>query len=612
MAEPASQFPFSFAALSDAPPPGLRVSMRLLSPVLVLARGEGGIYARPGGIRTVRGSRHVLVADSIDHDWVRDGSSIRPLPADTPAEVSASLGARAPDGLVLADVLALVAAATSGLPVEVAPELLVPAEVPVSVLPDAIHVPGLQGTPYPYQARGIRWMHGVLARGAGLILADEMGLGKTLQIIGLLLLDPPANERPVLIVCPGTLLANWEREIARFAPSIDARVHHGALRPGTAAGLTTCPLVLTTYDTLVSDRPIFAGVPWHLVVCDEAQAVRNPDTARRRALDGLERRACIPVTGTPVENTLLDLWSLVDLALPGLLGNRERFEDRYPDGSDAASMLAGLTAPVVLRRRVADVAQDLPERIDIDVPLDFGSALAAGYRRIRRETLAEYGAAGPLVATGRLSLFCAHPRLVPPTAGANTSEFEDAALDGRDHVEGASAVPKLERAAELVLEAFGNGQKVLVFAVFNRCAELLFERIGPVSGLLSGTINGGTPSGERQGIVDRFSAHPGPALLVLNPRAAGTGLNITAATVVIHYTPVWNPALESQASARAYRRGQERPVTVYRLWYRDTVEEVMIARCATRLDLAAGAVPFGKPGAGELQRALEMEPGETL
>ena len=611
MAESPVPSPPPFAALRDAPPFGVQVSTRLLSPVLVLERANGGIRARPGGVRTVRGRRRVLTADSIEHDWVRDGDVVRPLPADAPARIASLLGARTPEALRLTDVLELAASAAADLPVEVSPDLLRPADMPVSALPDTIDIPGLQAVPHPYQARGIRWMRGVLDGGGGLILADEMGLGKTLQIIGLLLLDPPVPERPVLVVCPGTLLANWEREIARFAPSVDFRTHHGARRPGGTTGLLAAPVVLTTYDTLVSDRPIFAGVSWHLVVCDEAQAVRNPDTVRRRALAGLERRACVPVTGTPVENTLLDLWSLADLAVPGLLGPREGFEDRCPDGGDAAVMLADLTAPMVLRRRVADVARDLPERIDIDVPLDCGPGLAAEYRRVRRETLAEHGAAGPLVATGRLSLFCAHPWLVPSPVGEGMSSLENAVLERRGHVPGAAATPKLDRAAELVREAFANGRKALVFAVFNRCAELLLGHVGPVPDLFAGTINGGTAAADRQHIVDCFSAHAGPALLVLNPRAAGAGLNITAATVVIHYTPVWNPALESQASARAHRRGQEHPVTVYRLWYRDTVEEAMIARSAARSDLAADAAPFGKPDAEELRRALEIEPSDS-
>jgi SNF2 family DNA or RNA helicase len=439
----------------------------------------------------------------------------------------------------------------------------------------------------------------------GLILADEMGLGKTLQIIALLLMDPPKPSAPALIVCPTSLIANWVREFSRFASGLSVLVHRGPTRAGIYRGLTTTNIVITTYDTLVNDISIFTAFEWSWVVCDEAQAIKNPDSNRRNVLCSVMRRWSIAMTGTPVENSLLDLWSLTDFVIPGLLGTRRDFESDFPDDVESAKALSPITDPIILKRRVTDVAGDLPERLDIDIPLELGVELGEHYIAVRKETLANYPTAGALVATLQLQLICAHPWLRIKKISSDTEGDDAELLRGDAHP---LITPKMERTLDLLQEAFFNGDKVIVFALFNRVGDLLKEAFQGFPTAFWGAINGKTPQEERQPIIDSFTEHNGPGCLILNPKAAGAGLNITAATVVIHFTPVWNPALEAQASARAHRRGQIRPVTVYRLFYKDTVEEVMIDRSLWKSELANESVPVSSRDIDDLKRALEISP----
>jgi SNF2 family DNA or RNA helicase len=466
---------------------------------------------------------------------------------------------------------------------------------------EQISIEGLKADLFPYQARGVQWMGDTINRTGGLILADEMGLGKTLQIIALLMIEPPHHGSPALIVCPTSLIANWLREIVRFAPSLSILVHRGGHRTGIASGLQTSQVVICTYDTMVNDISIFSSFEWSWVICDEAQAIKNPRSNRREAIATIPRKRAIPMTGTPVENTLVDLWSLTDFAIPELLGSLSEFEILFPDSLTSAQELKRLTDPIILKRSVADVADDLPERIDIDVPLELDDQLIDHYREVRDATMAKYPVAGALVATLQLQLVCAHPWL-----RETKHEMEDAEIVTREELP--LLTPKMERATDLLREAFVNGRKVIVFALFNRIGDLLKKACLPLPDAYWHAINGGTPQEDRQTIIDEFTAHNGPACLVLNPKAAGAGLNITAATVVIHFTPVWNPALETQASARAHRRGQTQPVTVYRLFYVETVEEIMVDRSAWKRDLANETVPVSTRDANDLKRALEIMP----
>ena len=599
--------PKNWAAAAASLGDGLAVLDSVLDPVLVVRRHDGRYQAVLEAVRMRRGQAYVMSAPGLDFAWVRDDTSLRPLPHDTPDLVRDRLVGLNPNDLSFPEVLALQRASDDRLRVEIAPEALRDASVETLASPDGFAVPGLQATLYPYQAGGVAWITDTVREAGGIVLADEMGLGKTIQIIGAMLLEPPTPDAPALILAPTTLIANWTRELLRFAPGLTVRVHRGPDRARLPRDLLGAQVLLTTYDTAVNDLVLFRAVEWSWLICDEAQAVKNPAAQRRIAVASIPRLRTVPVTGTPVENHLLDLWSLVDLAVPGLLGDQTVFETLFPDGGEAARRLAQITAPVVLRRRVQDVADDLPERTDVEVPVELGSTLAANYDAVLDETLERYPNTGALVATGQLQLFCAHPWLRSAEPGA--TDWEDRIEIARSS--GAALLtPKLERAVNLLVEAFENGRKVLIFANFNACGPLLREaadRMGAPEAFW-GAINGSTPAADRQPMVDRFAAFEGSAVLVLNPRAAGAGLNITAATVVIHYTQVWNPALELQASARAHRRGQTEPVTVYHMFYVDTVEEVMMERSRRRREMGAEAVPPSGQDREDLQRALGLRP----
>ena len=605
MTDGPASLPADFRQISAAPPQGWELSSRIVQPEIRIRKEGAGFAIHVAGTRTVRGEKKVWDAPGPDYNWVADGNVIRPLPHDTPAIVRQMLGGQLPKTLSFPDVVRLVRLGNPDIPVIAEESVFHSAQSAAADLRPDQDIPGLHATLFPYQAQGVAWMDQTIRHTGGLILADEMGLGKTIQIIALLLCEKPETSRPALIICPTSLIANWRKEIMKFAPELSVLIHRGHNRTGITAGLQRAQVVLSTYDTVVNDISIFAGMTWSWLICDEVQALKNPDSGRRRSVGRIPRQRTIPMTGTPVETSLLDLWSLADLAIPGLLGSREDFEADHPDSEESAKNLARLTDPVVLCRKVRDVAGDLPERIDIDLPLELGDELSRRYDEVLAETLEKYPVAGNLVATGQLQLFCAHPWL---QGSGDPERDQDAGINPSAGMP--LFTPKVERAIAILEEAFRSGRKVLIFAIFNRCGEILREAAqGRLPDAYWGAINGGTPQEERQAIVDAFSCHDGPGCLVLNPKAAGAGLNITAATVVIHFTQAWNPALESQASARAHRRGQTEPVYIYRLFYEDTVERVMIDRSQWRRELGNEAVPVSSRDADDLKRALSIRPG---
>ncbi|NHN66345.1 DEAD/DEAH box helicase [Pseudomonas fluorescens] len=599
-----AKLPETFESLQASSPEGLLLSERLIEPVIIISRAGDSIVARLGGAHLLRGNRYVLRAPSNRHVWVVDGATVRPLPRDAAILFEKILSGASPDNLSYSQAIKLVRDSHAAMRVEADEGVFLAGRAAADNLDSEITIPGLTATLFPYQSRGVRWMWDTITHTGGLILADEMGLGKTLQIIALLLMDPPKADSPALIVCPTSLIANWVREFDRFASGVTVMVHRGANRAGIYRELQRTSIVVTTYDTMVNDISIFSSFEWSWVICDEAQAIKNPDSNRRNAIVSIPRRRTIPMTGTPVENSLLDLWSLADFAIPGLLGSRREFEAAYPDSLESAQTIGRLTDPIILKRRVADVASDLPELINIDLPLELDDLLADHYLMVRAATLAKYPLAGALVATLQLQLVCAHPWLRRDEDIDHEGDESEVLRSARHPL----MTPKMERAVTLLREAFTNGRKVIVFALFNRIGDLLMEAVQSLPNAYWGAINGSTPQQDRQAIIDDYTNHDGPGCLVLNPKAAGAGLNITAATVVIHFTPVWNPALEAQASARAHRRGQTRPVTIYRLFYKDTVEEVMIDRSLWKSELANESVPVSSRDATDLKRALEITP----
>ncbi|MGR9578400.1 DEAD/DEAH box helicase [Pandoraea sputorum] len=602
-----TQLPEAFDTLQGRLPEGYTASERLLDPVIVIDRIGEKTIARLGGTRTVSGQHRILRAPTNRHSWVNDGNVLRPLPRDSVQIFKALLGSADADDLPYDVAIRLLRNADGTINIEPAEGFLCAGKTVAASLQDSISVPGLKADLFPYQARGVQWMRKTIRYTGGLILADEMGLGKTLQVIALLLLERPQPSAPALIVCPTSLIANWLREIERFAPDLTVMVHRGPERTGVYKGLQVANVVITTYETMMNDISIVSSFQWAWVICDEAQAVKNPESNRRRALVTIPRRRAIAITGTPVENSLLDLWSLGDFVIPGLLDSRREFEGNYPDSTESAQLVGRITDPIMLRRRVKEVADDLPERVDIDLPLDLDEHLTDYYLQVRDETIAKYPVAGPLVATLQLQLLCAHPWL----RVSSDSEMDSADANLQPSTTVALMTAKLERTQALLHEAFFNQKKVILFSIFNRIEELVRTACPSSDDVFWGAINGSTPQDQRQQIIDDFSSHDGPGCLVLNPKAAGAGLNIIAATVIIHFTPVWNPALEAQASARAHRRGQTQPVAIYRLFYQGTVEQVMIERSAWKRELANETIPVATRDATDMQRALDMKPGKS-
>lgn len=601
------KLPSSFHELiSLAEPLKLKINNSVLDPVLLFDnKGDAGIKVELAGKRIFRGECTYYKAPSIFHDYVLREGIVYPLPNGIVRELAELLGGYAKEYLSIADIIKIARLDDTGFDLDFSPSVFCSGKESAGSDNFSYHAPDtLNANLYPYQTEGVKWIVSNLKTNSGVILADEMGLGKTIQVIASLLELSPTDIEPVLIICPTSLITNWIMEINKFAPSLSISVHRGPYRSGVVSSLKSDQIILTTYDTAVIDELLIGAVNWKCIVCDEAQALKNPESARRQSISRLNGQFLMLMTGTPVETSLLDMWSLIDLAIPNILGSQYDFIEEFPNNEESAERLNNLTASLILRRMVSDVAKDLPDRIDIELPISLNEQLEYEYEAIRKETLNEYGLAGGLVATTRLSLFTAHPWLANRK---DTGEEIDIVSSSRER-DFRIMTPKLEITQNLIFEAATEGKKILVFSNYNAINEILFSVCNSKNISYWNAINGSTPQEERQEIINQFTAAPASAVLVLNPRAAGAGLNITAATVVIHFTPVWNPALEAQASARAHRRGQDKVVTIYKLYYVSTVEQVMIERSRFRKELGDLAVPTSLNENKDLRRALEISP----
>ncbi|MDN0196615.1 DEAD/DEAH box helicase [Streptomyces sp. S.PNR 29] len=458
----------------------------------------------------------------------------------------------------------------------------------------------LAATLRDYQRRGLNWLARMTSLGLGCCLADDMGLGKTITLIALHLhrQTDASAAGPTLVVCPTSLMGNWQREIERFAPGTRVRRFHGTRRD--LEGLADGEFVLTTYGTMRLDAQRLAEVAWGLVVADEAQHVKNPYSATARQLRSIGARARVALTGTPVENNLSELWAILDWTTPGLLGRLGTFRRRYAraveGGQDpaAAERLARLVRPFLLRRRKSDpgIAPELPPKTETDHAVSLTKEQTGLYEAVVREALAEISGAGSMERRGLivklltgLKQICNHP--------AQFLKEERPTIAGRSG--------KLELLDELLETVLAEGASVLVFTQYVQMARLI-ERHLTARGVASLFLHGGTPVAERETLVRRFQDGDVPVFL-LSLKAAGTGLNLTRAEHVVHYDRWWNPAVEAQATDRAHRIGQTRPVQVHRLIAEGTIEDRIAALLSRKRELADAVLGSGEAALTELTDA---------
>ena len=457
--------------------------------------------------------------------------------------------------------------------------------------------PGLTAMLRPYQRRGLAWLAGMCDAGLGGCLADDMGLGKTIQVIALHLHRRDIKGGPTLVVCPASLLGTWEREVRRFAPEVPVRRYHGGGRH--LEDLAVDEIVLVTYGVVLRDSARLAEVGWGLVVADEAQHAKNPLSRTARELRAVPAPAKIALTGTPVENRLSELWAILDWTTPGLLGHLEAFTrrvavpvERYRD-PDATTRFAALIRPFLLRRKKTDpgIAPELPRKTETDLFVPLTAEQVTLYEAMVRETMAAIETSEGIERAGlvfklltALKQICNHPAQYLKQPGP---------LDGRSG--------KLAAFDELTDVILASGESMLVFTQYTQMATLLQQHLD-ARGIGSLFLHGKVPVPRREEMVARFQAGDVPVFL-LSLKAGGTGLTLTRATHVLHYDRWWNPAVEDQATDRAYRIGQDRPVQVHRLIAEGTLEDRIAALLEKKRELADAVIGSGEGWVAELSDA---------
>ena len=470
--------------------------------------------------------------------------------------------------------------------------------------------PALLGTLRPYQKAGVQWLHLLSGLGLGACLADDMGLGKTIQVLSLLLVRArtDTDRRPSLLVAPASLLANWAAEIDRFAPSLKAAIiHPSAMSADQLKGLTPerlaeFDLAITSYGSLLRLAPL-ARTQWRLVVLDEAQAIKNPDAKQTRAAKALTAEARIALTGTPVENHLGDLWSIFDFINPGLLGTARQFT-RYTKGladrqHNPYGPLRELVRPYILRRMKTDktVIADLPDKTEVTAHCGLSRKQAALYGQTvadlaeRLESADGIERKGVVLATlMRLKQICNHP-----SQWINDDSWAE---------EDSGKLARLREIAEVVA---ARQEKMLVFTQFREMTAPLAAFLAGIFGRPGLVLHGATPVKDRKTLVRTFQEDEAVPFFVLSLKAGGSGLTLTAASHVVHFDRWWNPAVENQATDRAYRIGQHRNVLVHKFVCRGTVEEKIDGMIAAKRALSDELLA----GAGEIN-LTEMKDDELL
>ena len=488
-----------------------------------------------------------------------------------------------------------------------ADQRLAPAATPAS----------FRGELRPYQERGLAWLSFLGNLGLGGILADDMGLGKTPQTLSLLANDRDPEDgqpAPTLLVCPMSLVGNWEREAARFTPDLRVHVHHGADRltgPQLAEALNAADLVITTYALVARDRDALGAIGWRRVVCDEAQNIKNSATRQAQAVRSLPAGSRIALTGTPVENRLGELWSIMEFTSPGLLGTAQKFRTSYAvpiersGDPEATARLKRITGPFILRRLKTDksIISDLPDKLEMKIWCNLTPEQASLYQATVTDMLAKIEAAegierrGLVLATmAKLKQACNHPAHLLG---------DGSRLDGRSG--------KLARLEEICDEVIAGGEKALCFTQYAEFGRMLQPYLTARLGCPVLYLHGGTPKKQRDGMVSRFQETTDPAVFVLSLKAGGTGLNLTAANHVIHFDRWWNPAVEDQATDRAFRIGQRKDVQVRKFVCVGTLEERIDAMIEEKKALAERIVGTGEGwltelSVAELRKVIALSP----
>ncbi len=473
-------------------------------------------------------------------------------------------------------------------------------------VPDTVHAELRE-----YQRRGVDWLYFMSRNNLGAVLADDMGLGKTLQLLTLLAVEAAEGTKagPTLVVAPTSVVGNWAREAARFVPGMTVRVHHGNDRlkgDELFEAADGADLVITSYGTATRDAADLARVQWDHVVLDEAQAIKNAGTKASKSVRSIPARQRIALTGTPIENKLSELRSILDFVNPGMLGSQTFFRNHFAKviesrrdqelADEMGERLQRLTAPFILRRLKTDTAiiQDLPEKAEHVLTVDMTPEQAALYKALvdamQRELEERKGIArkGLVLATiTRIKQICNHPAHFLGDGSAVT-------------IKGAHRSGKVRKLMELLTAAVETDQRVLIFTQYKAFGDILQPYLSDWLGEDVPFLHGGVGKSARDAMVERFQSDDGPRAMLLSLKAGGTGLNLTAASMVIHMDRWWNPAVENQATDRAFRIGQRKDVTVYKLITRGTMEESIQDILDGKTQLAGAVVGQGEGWITEL------------
>ncbi len=450
----------------------------------------------------------------------------------------------------------------------------------------------------PYQQRGLSWLYGNAIRGLGSCLADDMGLGKTIQVIALILKlkEEGRLSKPVLIVCPTTLIGNWSKELEKFAPSLEAEIYHGNTRE---LGNKNIDIVITSYGTLRGDRAKFKKRSFEIVVIDEAQNIKNPDTEQTKAVKDLKASSYIAMTGTPVENRLLELWSIFDFINHGFMGRKQDFRlhfanpiEKYRDRQKIQKLL-NVTGPFVLRRLKSDksVIKDLPDKVIKDEYCYLSEEQAALYQQVTESLLTEIEKSEGIERKGivfklitSLKQICNHP-----------VHYTKKGIANKEHS------GKALKTLELIQSLISKNEKVLIFTQYKEMGELLVQLLKNELKLDALFFHGSLTRKKRDEMIDQFQNHTTSSpIMIVSLKAGGTGLNLTAASNVIHFDLWWNPAVEDQATDRTYRIGQQKNVMVHRLISIGTFEEKINEMLGDKRELAELTVAAGETRISEM------------